>query len=102
MGFNHQQRRLIIRVHVNGGVIETPWSADLYIDQNAVVDVQDDGSLIYPVSSRSSKEGVDDGEPKKMRMMSIEEVFQQIVKERKDSVEISFGRYVDRSFFASC
>ena len=55
--FDHKNWKLIIQVHEYSGVIETDWPADLYIDQGAAADIQEDGTFIYPVASCSKKEG---------------------------------------------
>ena len=67
IGRDDKLSKLIIRVH-DGGVVSIDRPADLDIETGAAVDIQKDGTLIYPVASSSTNQDSEDSASKKMRM----------------------------------
>ena len=59
--------------------------------EGCAVDIHEDGSLSYLEASTSTANSTEELGVKKMRMMSIEEVFKDVVKEREEAEKISWG-----------
>ena len=91
IGLNLKDWKVIILVQETREVLAADWPADHYIEVGTEVDLQKDGTLIYPVASCSTNKGLEDGARIKMRRMTIKERFEDIASKRKESVEVSSG-----------
>ena len=56
IGFDETNRKLIVHCLMSNAVVKACWPADLQVDTGAVVDIQENGTVIYPASSHSPNE----------------------------------------------